>query len=204
MSAQEVKDFFDRYVFGFMCLDIKREIAVAKSGVVVHHGDGSYCGGGNFLCALGLLCYTEFMGGIKLGSFSSPSRQLFEAFFHAMGPDYKALDAQLSEQPSIRNPTKKLSAYEVYRCGMVHEYFIKQNGVIFMLKGAVKLGIEDEPTLYIGPSNLRGPYECGVGILDDDGRYFFIVEKYYEDFAAACRNLYDEIMSTPNPSIPNN
>ena len=48
MKNQEIKRYFDEYVFGFIKTDIQREIDLA------HSNDS----GGNFLAALGLLCYT--------------------------------------------------------------------------------------------------------------------------------------------------
>lgn len=205
MSVQEVNDFFEAFVYGFILADIEREIAFAKSGLEIQGDNRSYSGGGNYLCALGLLCYTEFMGAIYLGTFSKSSRDLFNAFFHLMGPDYKAFDEQLGKQPSTRDPCKKLGVYEVFRCGMTHEYFIKKSGVIFMLSGNVCLcsTIEgDEFTLQPGsPSLWIGPAQQGIGILDD-GRYFFVVEQYYKDFAETCRKVHDRILSGPNPSIP--
>jgi hypothetical protein len=205
MSAQEVNDFFEKYVYGFILADIKREIAFAKSGCKIQSDNRSYSGGGNYLCALGLLCYTEFMGGIYLGTFKESSRILFDTFFHLMGPDYEAFDKQLSKKPSMRDPRKKLSAYEVFRCGMVHEYFIKKSGVISMLSGNVhqQLTIEgDEFTLQpIGVSTYKGLAQQGIGILDD-GRYFFVVEQYYKDFAETCRKVHNTILNSPNPSIP--
>ena len=108
MSVQEVNDFFEKFVYGFILADIEREIAFAKSGLEIQGYNRSYSGGSNYLCALGLLCYTEFMGAIYLGAFKKPSRTLFDAFFHLMGPGYKAFDKQLNKQPSIRNPHKEL------------------------------------------------------------------------------------------------
>ncbi len=65
---------FNSYVYNGMLPDLGREISMAERGE----------GGGNFLCALGLLTYTEVMGGwvpgVKRGS-----RNRFEAFFRRLG-----------------------------------------------------------------------------------------------------------------------
>ncbi len=111
IKGYEIRSFFDSYVFGFMCADIEREIAIARSGQLA----------GNFLCALGLLVYTEFMGGLllrKLGS--KETSKLFNAFFDYMGPSYK----------NFRN---NHNVYKVFRCGLAHEYFVKHKCTIFML-----------------------------------------------------------------------
>ncbi len=68
------KEFFNTYIFGFMCVDIKREIKWVRDKK----------SGGNFLCALGLLSYTEFMGSL-LPEERKPkqwgARKTFDAFF---------------------------------------------------------------------------------------------------------------------------
>ena len=70
MKNQEIKRYFDEYVFGFIKEDILREINLARSGD----------SGGNFLAALGQLCYTEFMGKILLKG-EGTSKKRFDAFF---------------------------------------------------------------------------------------------------------------------------
>ena len=158
MSKQDVKNFFEKYVFDWMFSDIQREIDLARSNKRA----------GNFLCALGLLCYTEFMGGIVLGSFTiRPLKRRFDAFLDLMGDDYK-----------IFNQT--VNVYDVFRCGLAHEYFVKHNCDIAMLKNDETLGIGKKPT----------------------GEYYFVVERYFEDFSNACRQLYTQMMTKPNPKLP--
>ncbi len=193
MGKQEVKDYFDKFIFGFIFSDIEREIALAKSGLEIPGASRTYTGGGNFLCALGLLCYTEFMGGLKLGSFSRKIRDeaRFNAFFNLMGPDYEAFK-------------QEVNVYGVFRCGMAHEYFIKGNCVISMLSGKVNMGVTidgDKPGINVAPSALIGPVQYGIGSLDT-GKYFFVVEQYFKDFKDTCHKVYDEIINHPDPSIP--
>lgn len=158
MSKQDVKVFFVKYVFGWMFADIQREIDLARSGKVA----------GNFLCALGLLCYTEFMGGILLGSLTiRPIKRRFNAFFDFMGSGYQ-------------NFNQNVNVYDVFRCGLAHEYFVKENCTIAMLKNDETLGIGKLPT----------------------EAYYFVVERYFEDFSAACRKLYTQKMAETNPKLP--
>jgi len=205
MSKQEVKRFFDDYVFGFIFSDIKREIALARSGIEIPgEAQKTYKGGANFLCALGLLCYTEFMGGIYKGSFKKfSSKTRFNAFFDLMGPDYQAFDKQLVK--------KGLSVYKVFRCGMVHEY-LERRCAIAMLSGDVRVGVplggplslSLVPTLHVSASLQAGPVQYGIGFLygDKQYEYFFVVEQYFKDFANACRTVYNQLMKLPNPQIP--
>ena len=204
MTAHEVNAFFDQYVSGYILADIEREIAWAKSSQTVATPKRTYSGAGNYLCALGLLCYTEFMGAILLNTFSESSHHLFNACFALLGKDYDAFDQLLSREPSFNDPNKPLSVYEVFRCGMAHEYFIKKSGVIFMLGGNIHMAATtdiDRPTLHPAPSMLIGPVSSGLGRLED-GRYYFIVEKYYEDFSNACNLIRQTILSRPDPTIP--
>ncbi|MCK4476456.1 MAG: hypothetical protein KAU16_06985 [Methanophagales archaeon] len=159
MSKQDVKNFFEKYVFDWMFSDIQREIDLARSNKRA----------GNFLCALGLLCYTEFMGGIVLGSFRiRPLQRSFDAFLDLMGADYKTFN-------------QTVDVYHVFRCGLAHEYFVKHNCDIAMLRNDETLGIGKKPT----------------------GEYYFVIERYFEDFSNACRQLYMQKMASPNPSLPN-
>ncbi len=209
MSREEVKRFFEEIIFGYMCKDIEEQIERAK--LLKQHrqreapGDQSRNGGGNYLCALGLLSYTEFMGAIHCNSFQDRSKTLFNDFLYLMGEEYKVFDEKLDNKMSYRRSDRQLSVYEVFRCGLAHEYYLKGNSVIYMLSGTILVDgsgsiVDGRP----GPSLLTIPYSfppCGIGVLDD-GRYFFVVEKYYEDFKLACSTVYEEIMDKSNPSIP--
>jgi hypothetical protein len=152
VTKHNVDRFFEKYVFGFVFGDIQREIDLARAGT----------GGGNLLAALGLLCYTEFMGGIATGKVGcGQSKRNFDAFFARLGPEYLALQ-------------KQVNVYDVFRCGMAHEYLVKRNCEVSMLKTTE-----------------------ACGIMEGRGRYYFNVERYFEDFAAACRRLHGELMAQP-------
>jgi hypothetical protein len=152
VTKHNVERFFKKYVFGFVFGDIQREIGLARAGT----------GGGNLLAALGLLCYTEFMGGIATGKVGrGQSKRNFDAFFARLGPEYLALQ-------------KQVNVYDVFRCGIAHEYLVKRNCEVSMLKTTET-----------------------CGIIEGRGRYYFNVEKYFEDFAAACRRLHSELMAQP-------
>src|SRR2546428_7822641 len=81
------------------------------------------------------------------GKTRGSSRNNFEAFFDRLGPCYEQL-------------ARAHDVYEIFRCGMVHEYAVKRDCTIYM-----KTGSET----------------CGVGV-DTNGRYYFVVERYFEDF----------------------
>ncbi len=158
MGQQEIDDFFKEYVFKFMFSDIQREINLAQTG------------GGNFLAALGLLCYTEVLGKIKQKNFPGGkvgSKANFNAFFNDIGPAYSSFN-------------QSVNVYDVFRCGMAHEYLVKRNCRIAMLKGSES---------------------CGIGQIHN-GSYYFVVERYFEDFCVACKSLYSTLKAQPNPVLP--
>lgn len=185
----DTRQFFDKYVFGWMCADIEREISWAREGKSA----------GNVLTALGLLAYTEFMGS-QLPKSRCPNggaRKQFEAFFRELGPDYAAL---LDNGVNI---------YDVFRCGLAHEYFVKGSCTIAMMNSTPgKLEVKGPLDEAASPPRrqesvwIQKPAECGIGVAKNGG-YWFIVEKYYEDFKKACESLCTELLTmTPIPSPP--
>jgi hypothetical protein len=104
--------FFNSYVQDMMLPDVSREIAAAQRDE----------NAGNFLSALGLLCYTEVMGR-WVPNVQRGSRNAFDTFFKRLGPCYEQFIA------SGENP------YDFYRNGMAHTYITKGSAVISMLEG---------------------------------------------------------------------
>jgi hypothetical protein len=167
MRADEIRGLFREYVFGFIKGDIEREIWLARK-FEHDEGHGSYPGphpgGGNVLAALGLVCYTEFLASFEPGTYSTNTDR-FSAFLGRMGDCYQMFDEKL------RGDTYQKSVYNVFRNGLAHEYFVKRNCTISMIKGSET---------------------CGIG--ERNGRYFFAVERYLEDFLEAARRLEGELL----------
>jgi hypothetical protein len=171
-----------------MCTDIEREINWARNGESA----------GNALCALGLLSYTEAMAYL-LPPERRPqggSRQHFDAFFCELGQPY----ADLIHQGSI-------NVYDVFRCGLSHEYFVKHTCTIAMMNSTSGSLEVKGPRVNAGPHVKRAqsellpkPANCGLGICTN-GSYYFIVEKYYQDFRAACERLHLELKAR-DPKTP--
>ena len=158
VNNQEVERYFDEYILppkGFIYNDIEREIDLARMGM----------DSGNFLSALALLCYTDFMGLILLRG-KGNIEQRFNSFIDLMGDSYKQL-------------RKRINIYKDFRCGMVHNYFIRRCIVVMLNKG-----------------NSSGIVEI------TNGQYAFIVEKYFEDFMNACHQLYSQMAEEQNPYLP--
>jgi len=107
----------------FAFADIRRELALARAcasatGSAALSSVGIPLGGGNFLAALGLLCYTEFGGKLRYDCKRSDGRdhasENFNRFFDDLGTSYKALRAA------------RHNVYDVFRCGLAHEYYVKR------------------------------------------------------------------------------
>jgi hypothetical protein len=142
----------------FVFRDIEREIQLANADGAALQALGVTPGGGNFLATLGLLCYTEFAGklrfGVKRPDGSDAASANFNQFFDLLGPAYQAFRAQ-------RN------VYDLFRCGLAHEYYVKKSCTIAM--------IEDVP---------------GAGLrIDEQGHYWVVVESYCRDLKNAFEAL---------------
>ena len=158
MATTVTKPEFDQ-ARQFIASDIEREIQLVRGQdlwwkKVARKIWGVRPGGGNFLAALGLLCYTEFAGRIKCDDFSEGnSRACFDDFFSDLGPEY----AQLLGSCAV---------YKDLRCGLAHEYAVKNSCDIAMLEGGRQAGVQWTGTKYV-----------------------FVVESYWRDF----RNAFDRL-----------
>jgi hypothetical protein len=63
---------------------------------------------------------------------------------------------------------------------MAHEYLVKGEATVTMLKGVEPAGIAQAP----------------------GGRYFFCVERYFEDFLAVARGLQARLLGGPRAALP--
>ncbi len=64
------------------------------------------------------------------------------------------------------------SVYKIFRCGLAHEYYVKKDCVIAMQAG----------------SSVR------TGVRFDATKYFFVIEKYFEDFKIAFSGLGNKVV----------
>jgi hypothetical protein len=70
--ASEIKSIFEGYVFGFIKADIGREIYLARLADEDKVAGREFAGGGNVLAALGLTCYSEYLGSFLTGDKDEP------------------------------------------------------------------------------------------------------------------------------------
>lgn len=170
-----IRGIFEHAVFGFIQSDIEREIYYARQTEEAKargESPGPHAGGGNYLAALGLLCYTEYLGAFKTGRRGTdeedkPRRgqaeKNFRAFLHSMGEPYRDFESRIA-------PAR---VYNVYRNGFAHEYSAK------------------------GPCEVAMVGTAACGLQKRGNVYEFIVEQYFNDFMNAARALHEELIAEP-------
>lgn len=168
----EPEEFVDEVVKKWMYHDIREAIR----------------GKANFLATLGLMAYTEIMGGLvtgKLrgelvkGKWKSRSKENFKEFVKKYFP------------PSYHSHVDLL--YKKVRCGLVHEYFIKEhnktNPVItyFTQNLGIIINNPDDP-------DVQNDYglSCAVESVEN-GRINFHVNQYFKDFQKVVEKYLENV-----------
>lgn len=157
--ARDAKQFFKEYIFGFIFNDIQAAI------------DGK----ANYLAALGLVAYTEFMGGLISGNLGQQgqSRKRFYAFLDRLGSPYQ----------EIRKQREFVKVYSNIRCGLAHAYFINQDSVVQM-------------TIGDGHGNT-----CGIEVDVATEVVWFVVERYWQDFKKAVKTYHKALIQDQDPVL---
>lgn len=103
--SKVTKNEFNQFI-SFAFSDIDNSIEKAKS---------------NFLCALGLMCYTEYIGGVIRNKVDviRESKNNFNIALYSMGAGYEKFDKLLLESTAQ-------DTYSMIRCGLVHNYYAKK------------------------------------------------------------------------------
>jgi hypothetical protein len=155
----------------FIASDIGREVSLAKAtetrlGRRRLTAAGVRLGGGNFLAALGLLCYTEFGGWLRFDERRKDRKPAcgrnFDRFLAYMGKDYRAFGRRYRR------------LYSIFRCGLAHEYFTKLAGC--------RIAMIDDGSMMLG-----------LGYDRRTRLYTLNVERYQQDLLAAFDRLRDEL-----------
>jgi hypothetical protein len=142
----------------FIFRDVEREIQLAKAVPASLQSLAITPGGGNFLAALGLLCYTEFGGKLrfhrKRTNGKDAASENFNWFFDLLGQAYQDFRAEHN-------------VYDLFRCGLAHEYYVKKSCTICMLESTVGAGLR----------------------VDAKDHYCIVVESYCRDLKKAFDDL---------------
>ena len=163
-----IADFIDTYIQGFIYNDIERCIKAEASHVV----------------ALALLSYTEFIGGLISGNFGKNSASKnFGRALKLFPEGYIKVNSsiQLRYVDKGNLITRKTGIYDVFRCGLVHEYFIKGHALIYNNPD----GHTDEHIgILIKEQIIEFPVETGLPPYPS--RYLeFHTNEYFRDFKSA-------------------
>ena len=182
-AAMEHERLFEEYILGMMCEGVEKQIRDA-------YGDGD--ASARLMAAVALMAYTEFLGSVLAEKFDPYESQVrFDGFLKYMDGPYKDLI-----------DTKNFRPYDVFRCGLVHNFFVKGLCTIAMKNNAGPLLIIGEQP---GDVVIQKPLNVGMGRAANGG-YYFVVEKYYLDFKTACLRLYAErkgkSVRYPLPQLP--
>lgn len=153
-NKEKIKNFFNEYIFGYIKSDIERELNLVKAGE----------NAGNYLMALGLMCYTEFLGSLMTGEKNGFSKENFNNFLYFMGEEYEAADIQF-------NNIYGEGIYSLFRCGLVHEFFIKKRSLVSIYRNGE-----------------------GIGLGISENRLTIAVSKYFDDFLSASERFYNSLM----------
>jgi hypothetical protein len=126
MIGSEVDRYFTVRIFYAFLSSIRRSIQYARDNP----------GEEGILAALGLLCYTEVLGGFINGSWEPRMGQTnFNAFFDRLGPEYAAFRKELPSE----------DAYTLFRCGLAHEGAVKEPCWIRTLRRTETCGVWKDP-----------------------------------------------------------
>lgn len=130
-------------------------------------------GGANYLAALGLVSYTEVIGGLVLGTLGDPQdggvSKRIRAAWRRMGPAYAALADDSSGYPDrVRN-------------GLAHTYFMKVESTVAMHRHP----------LGAAPS----------GIFEDSERLVFVVVPYLRAFKAMFDDYRVELLQARSTGL---
>lgn len=171
-DVRDIDDYFKTYIFGFMLNDIEKAI---NSGL-------------NYIAALGLAVHSEVIGGLMTGKLRDKraSRKNFEKFLEHLGTII----------PYYNQDNIKKVFYDNIRCGLVHEYFVKEittNGD----KGLIaRVGVP------VGKDTYEGI--PGVFIDEREERILFFLRNYFRDFKLAVEKYYNQVVKDKDESLINN
>ena len=155
-TVKQILHTFDEYIFGFMRADI----------------DAAIRGKANYLAALGVVSYTEILGGLRTGKLGlkNYSSSNFNAFLPYLGKEYRDF------------APKDINLFDLVRCGLVHNYFVKGR----------------DSSIWMSASS-----SCGI-IASAGGPTIVIVDVYRDHLFTGATQFRDEILEGSDSSlVPN-
>lgn len=158
-----------------------------EGGFIYHDTKIAIDNGLNYLTALGLMSYTEYIGslmppyssGLATTTDMSGKRANFYKFYYRMGSDYILFDRHLKQTFGDNN-----GVYTVYRGGLSHAYFIGGN-------------LKIEKTRLNLSSVVAKTANSSLGFTDE-GKLGLATEKYFIDFITVVTELRKKILTEQN------
>lgn len=186
-TDKEIEEYFNKFIFGFIFNDIESCIKART----------------NYTTALGLLSYTEFLGGLINGTLGlqGRSREQFNKaleFFEWNGNKnyYKNFKVTLRDVDFVQ---KEADIYSLFRCGLAHEYFIKGDSLV-----------HNNPEGYTDGHGRHFSEGCidadaGVQIIREGKikRIRFHNNAYFRDFKKAWQKYYDKLIKSKSSGLRN-
>lgn len=164
IKEKEIERYFDTYIWDG-----------DKGGFIYHDLRQAIDQGLNFLSAMSLMVYTEFLGSLMpltsgLNS-KTGNKKRFDNFLFRMGFWFRELDKLFAQEQGK-------DIFEVFRNGLVHEYFIKRD-----------LRIGKVPSVIARDTFLQSGGE-GYGLgSTSDGRLLFATRTYFRDFMKVVKEM---------------
>jgi len=175
-STEQIIDYFDEYIFGF----------------IFHYIEQCIHAKANYVVALALLSYTEYIGGLITGNLgkSNESKTNFNGaleYFECDGDKnyYKNFKVKYIDE---NNKGSDIDIYKIFRCGLVHEYFVK--GDSFVHNEPSYLPREDKGISFV---NIEGKT-----------RLRFHCNAYFRDFRNAVMKYYKLLVIDKDPNLLKN
>lgn len=180
-SKEYIIDYFHEFIFGFIYHDIDQCIRAQA----------------NYVVALALLSYTEYLGALVSGhiGLGNKGRQSFRKALSYFPEEYKQVNDSIVIQyvdkdgkPVLEKkgkkkgkPKQEKEIYGLFRCGLVHEYFIKGESIIY--------------------NDPYGPTKSHIGIIKTGGKLEFHTNEYFRDFRLAIDKIYKLLVLDSNPKL---
>ena len=173
-SIEQIIDFFNEYIFGFIFHDLEYCIQARA----------------NYVVALALLSYTEYIGGLITGKLgmrdqsASNFRKALEYFeWNGDANYYKDFKVKYTDE---QGQESEADIYTIFRCGLVHEYFVKGDSFV-----------------HNNPSGYVVEDDKGIGWINENGqdRLRFHCNAYFRDLKKAVLKYYKLLICDKNPNL---
>jgi hypothetical protein len=187
MQRQEwqIIDYFKQFIYGSICHDIEQCI---KCGV-------------NYVVALALLSYTEYLGGLISGNLGlkNKSECNFREALNYFPEEYRNTDSTLEFKWTDENGkthTEK-GIYGIFRCGLVHEYFIKDFATVYNDPSG---NTENHIGVVKAERLIEWPKEHNIPPYKNKVLEFYTNE-YFRDFKSAVGKIFKMIITDKDQKL---